>query len=129
MKSAIARNANGQCKLGYCYDHGMGTTKNELKAFEWYLKSAENGNIMAQKNLGYCYLNGSGTVKNEIKAFEWCLKSAEGGNAEAQNYVGKCYYDGALILIKQFIDIEKLQIMELKRQKRGDLSYDHSIII
>ncbi|CAB4444647.1 unnamed protein product [Rhizophagus irregularis] len=68
----------------------MEQTKNELKAFEWYLKSAENGCTMVknnaiagcitgQCNLGYCYMNGIGTDKNELKAFEWYLKSAEMG--------------------------------------------------
>ncbi|GBC09531.1 hypothetical protein RclHR1_08950009 [Rhizophagus clarus] len=102
MKSVIVGSANGQCKLGYCYDHGIGTKKNEIKAFEWYSKSAENGFALAQNNLeneskkfefytksanegcalgqcnlGFCYDFGIGTVTNKTNAFEWYLKSAE----------------------------------------------------
>src|ERR1043166_4628155 len=62
--------------LGYCYQFGIGTRKNEFKAFELYLKSAEGGNSCAQNNLGYCYQNGIGVIKNEGKAFKWYLKAA-----------------------------------------------------
>jgi TPR repeat protein len=37
--------------------HGIGTDKNETKAFEWYLQSVQNGNKLAQNNLSYLYLN------------------------------------------------------------------------
>ncbi|CAB4472922.1 unnamed protein product [Rhizophagus irregularis] len=57
--------------LGYCYQYGVGKKKDEFKAFEFYLKSAEGGNSDAQNNLGYCYQNGIGITKDEKKAFEW----------------------------------------------------------
>ena len=41
-----------------------------MKAFEWYLKSAENGDANGQNNFGYCYQNGIGTDKIETKVFE-----------------------------------------------------------
>ena len=74
--------------------NGIGTDKNETKAFEWYLKSAENGNAIAQNNLGDCYKNGIGTDKNETKAFEWYLKSAEDGNSDGQVNLAICYDNG-----------------------------------
>ncbi|RHZ88802.1 hypothetical protein Glove_21g166 [Diversispora epigaea] len=70
--------------LGYCYHNGIGTTKDEKKAFQWYLKSAEGGSSRGQYNLGYYYHNG----KDEKKAFQWYLKLSEGGNQKEKNNLG-----------------------------------------
>src|SRR6266542_2579841 len=77
--------------LGYCYQYGIGKKKDEFKAFEFYLKSAEGGNSGAQNNLGYCYQNGIGVTKDEEKAFEWYLKAANEGDSYAQYNLGVCY--------------------------------------
>ncbi|RHZ64401.1 hypothetical protein Glove_325g31 [Diversispora epigaea] len=87
-------NHGGQNNLGNCYRNGIGTVKDEGKAFHWYLKSAEGENHGGQYNLGYCYQNGIGTIKDKEKAFQWYLKSAEGGNHGGQNKLGTCYQDG-----------------------------------
>ena len=34
LKSAIAGCPNGQCSSGFYYENGIGTNKNETKAFE-----------------------------------------------------------------------------------------------
>ncbi|GES98862.1 Sel1 repeat family protein [Rhizophagus clarus] len=97
LKLAIANDAIAQDYLGYCYQFGKGISKNETKAFGWYLKSANAGfagYAEGQFNLGYCYENAIGTGKNETKAFEWYLRSAIAGNTKAQNRLGKCYIDG-----------------------------------
>ncbi|POG76326.1 uncharacterized protein OCT59_024742 [Rhizophagus irregularis] len=94
--------------------------KNEIKAFEWYTKSANAGYADGQCNLDD---HGVGIDKNKTKAFQWYMKSAisgsangqcklgycydhgigtekneikhlNGGIAEAQNYVAKCYFGG-----------------------------------
>ncbi|RHZ79963.1 hypothetical protein Glove_139g258 [Diversispora epigaea] len=87
-------NSNGQNNLGDCYRNGIGTTKDEEKAFQWYMKSAEGGNCSGQNNLGDCYRNGIGTTTDEEKAFQWFMKSAEGGNTNGQNNLGDCYRNG-----------------------------------
>src|SRR5437868_6109044 len=79
LKSAEDGDSNGQNNLGFCYLNGIGTARDENKAFEWYLKLAEGGNSNEQDNLGFCYKNGIGTDKDKKKAFKWYLKSAEGG--------------------------------------------------
>ncbi|UZO08334.1 uncharacterized protein OCT59_028592 [Rhizophagus irregularis] len=80
--------------LGYCYQYGVGKKKDEFKAFEFYLKSAEGGNSDAQNNLGYCYQNGIGITKDEKKAFEWYLKASNESNLHAQYNLGICYQNG-----------------------------------
>ena len=83
-----------QCKLGDCYQYGLGVTQDYNKAFGWYLKSANNGNAEGQNKLGYCYIKGFGTDKNSRKAFELFLKSANNGHAQSQNNLGNCYLNG-----------------------------------
>ncbi|RHZ80988.1 hypothetical protein Glove_130g136 [Diversispora epigaea] len=111
LKLAEGGDNDRQCNLGYCYQSGIETTKNEEKAFyllsngygvtkdeekafQWYLKSAEGENHAGQNNLGYCYRNGIGITKNDEKAFQWYLKSAEGGANKGQYNLGYCYRHG-----------------------------------
>lgn len=53
------------------------------KAFEEFLKSAEEGDDEAQFECGILLINGYGIDKNEQKAMEWFVKSAEQGNIHA----------------------------------------------
>ena len=87
-------NSKEQYRLAECYENGIGTEKDEEKAFEWYRKSAEQGNAEAQFKLAVCYDEGHGTSEDAGKAFEWYKKSAEQGNAEAQFKLAACYGEG-----------------------------------
>ncbi len=64
---------------------------NEVKAFEYYNKSAEKGYVNAQFQLGECYRLGIGIEKDETKAFEYYKKSAEKGYTYAQTCLGFSY--------------------------------------
>ena len=86
--------ADAQCNLGVCYEHGSGVEKDLAKAVEWYNKAAEQGEATAQCNLGVCYEHGMGAEKDLAKAVEWYNKAAEQGYARAQCYLGTCYYKG-----------------------------------
>ena len=44
--------------------------KDEIKAFEYYKQSIENGNLNAKFYLGYCYVNGIGTKVDKEKGLE-----------------------------------------------------------
>ncbi|RHZ78315.1 hypothetical protein Glove_166g17 [Diversispora epigaea] len=94
LEAYHGRDHDKQFKIGYCFQYGIGTAKNEKRAFRWYLKSAEGGNSYGQMLLGNCYQYGIGTVKDEEKAFRWYLKSAEGGNSDGQVILGNCYKNG-----------------------------------
>ncbi|RHZ44900.1 hypothetical protein Glove_707g76 [Diversispora epigaea] len=110
-------NSDGQNNLGYCYEKGIGTTKDEEKAFQWYLKSAEGGNLMGQYNLGHCYHDEIGTTKDEEKAFLWYMKSAKEGNSYGQHNLGYCYEKG----IGTTKDEEKAFKWYMKSAKGGNL--------
>lgn len=87
-------NSDAMTNLGYCYDKGIGCTKNQFTAFDLYLKSAMIGNINAMSNLGYSYRHGEGTDKNPNKAVEWLMKAANKGDASANVNLGFCYQTG-----------------------------------
>ncbi|KAF0543570.1 HCP-like protein [Gigaspora margarita] len=96
--AAEGGNVNALNELGYFYENGICTDKDDQKAFIYYLKSADGGNATAQNEIGYYFENGIGTDKDENKAFQYYLKSAEnaveGGSIEAQNSLGLCYQNG-----------------------------------
>ena len=49
LKAANNENYDlGQYYLARCYEFGIGTTVNKLKALEWYQKSSDNGNALAR---------------------------------------------------------------------------------
>ena len=64
--------------------NGNGVKKDEVKAFEWYKKSAEQEDSDAQNKLGLYYENGTGTEKDLEKAFYWYQKAAEKQKMEIQ---------------------------------------------
>jgi hypothetical protein len=79
---------------GLAYFKGSGVIKDDVKAVEYFSRSANAGNAMAQHDLAYMYSVGQGVEKNDQKAFEWMKKSAEQGNSIAQNDLGVMYGDG-----------------------------------
>ncbi|CAB4441757.1 unnamed protein product [Rhizophagus irregularis] len=68
--------------LATCYKSGDGIRKmnetnqqllreHQVKAFELYKKSAENGFVPSQRELAECYKDGIGTQKNRDEASKW----------------------------------------------------------
>lgn len=86
--------AQAQYRLGFKYYIGKGVQQNYIKAFEWYLKAANQGHFEAQNNLGELYEYGKGVEQDSAKAFIWYLKAAEQGDALAQSNVGTLYHRG-----------------------------------
>ncbi|RHZ66320.1 hypothetical protein Glove_308g35 [Diversispora epigaea] len=67
-----------------CY----GIDRNEVKAFEWYKKAAEN-DTYSQYKLGFCFYEGLGTKKDIVKAIYWFNKAKENGDTDANELLGK----------------------------------------
>ncbi|RIA79859.1 hypothetical protein C1645_701926, partial [Glomus cerebriforme] len=67
-KSANQDYLDAQFELGYCYDKGVGTEVNKIKAFKFYKMlyklAAEKEHNKTQNNLGILFSNGEGTEKN-----------------------------------------------------------------
>ncbi|MEA3285375.1 MAG: tetratricopeptide repeat protein [Synergistota bacterium] len=83
-----------QANIGAMYETGSGAVQDDLKAFEWYLKSAEQGYAVAQCALGRMYENGKGVSKDDDRAVKWYYKAAEQGDSNAQCRLGMMYENG-----------------------------------
>lgn len=94
LEKAQSGDAYAQYKLGDCYYHGHGVTKDYKEAVKWYRKAAEQGNVDAQNDLGFCYYHGQGVTKDCNEAVKWFRKAAEQGDAYAQHILADCYENG-----------------------------------
>ena len=72
----------------------MGVSKDYNRAFEWLLKSAEQGLKEGQYMAAQCYSFGDGVSRDHNRAFEWYLKSAEQGHKDGQYMAALGYEDG-----------------------------------
>ncbi|GBB89101.1 hypothetical protein RclHR1_01580002 [Rhizophagus clarus] len=110
--------------LGYCYQRGIATEKNEEKAFELYKISANKGHITSINDLGYCYQHGIGTEKNEIKAFEFYQEAAEKGYAESMYNLGYFYHNG---IGTEKNEIKAFELYE-KAAEKGNINAIHKLV-
>ena len=84
-------------RIGKMHCYGLGTQQDYEKAFEWFLKSAEEGNKFAQYSLGNLYYYGNGTDKDLSQAFQWYMKSAEQGQPYASYSIAQMYNKGEYV--------------------------------
>ena len=68
-----------QFYLGTMYEEGRGVDRDEIEAYEWYLRAASRGHVDAQTNLGIMYFSGTGVVQSYDKAYEWFSSAARAG--------------------------------------------------
>lgn len=114
IEIADSFDTNHAHKVGYMYEHGLGTAANVDKAIEWYKKAADFGNIHAQNDLALLYLKG-GDYDNAAYHY---LNAEKDGNLSpmSQNNLGWLYYNG-LGVPK---DLEKAKNNWREATKRGD---------
>ena len=102
MTTAIAaytKAAQGQCapalvNLGYAYDKGLGVTKDNAKAVEYYRQAAEMGNPVALYNLGRKYFTGTNGLPLDWTAAQRYLEQAsEEGLLSAQHLLAQLHHD------------------------------------
>ena len=93
-KAAEQGHAEGQFRLGFCYDCGLGVAEDQSKEVYWFRKAAEQGHAEGQFRLGLDYYYGSGVAEDQSKAVYWFRKSAEQGFLSAEYQLGECYENG-----------------------------------
>ncbi len=113
---------------------GVGTiAKDSKKAFECFLKAAENGDAVAQYFLSSCYRDGLGVPKNEDKAREWLKKSADNGLEDAVGEYGylllqegnpeaRKYIDAAVALDSEMAFVAQ-GLLSMKEEKKEEATY------
>ncbi len=65
------------------YGKGVGVTRDDVEAYNWYHKAAELGHPNAQFNLGVIYAKGRGIDKNLDEAKKWYQQAAAQGDEGA----------------------------------------------
>ena len=86
-----------QYRIGKMHCYGLGTEQNYEKAFEWFLKSAQEGNKFSQYSLANLYYYGNGAEKNLKEAFGWYMRSAKQGQPYASYAVAQMYSKGEYV--------------------------------
>lgn len=99
-KAAEAGVAVAQSKLAMCYRRGKGVKKDVHEAYQWCLKSADQGDPYAFCQLGDFYrtslaeLNPMVGGANDATAFSWYRKAADKNYSVGQRLVGVCFMSG-----------------------------------
>lgn len=98
----IKRAADHECErayelLGLLYLKGIGTTLDEVEAFNWYFKAAhrENPSPASLRTLGILYQDGIGIKQSSDSAFLWLHKAAEKNDRSAQYLTAIMFLKGA----------------------------------
>lgn len=81
---AQAGNAEAEELIGVMYAMGLGVERDDVRAFEWYLRSSLKGHPGAQSGLGWYYEVGRGIEGVDlVRAYLWYGLSAIGGDPDA----------------------------------------------
>ncbi len=82
--AARSGNAEAEELIGVMYALGLGVEKDEVRAFEWYLRAAMKGHPGAQSGVGWYYEVGIGLPSPDlVRAYVWYVLSAIGGDPDA----------------------------------------------
>ncbi len=83
-----------QAALAEKYAAGTDVPKDEVLAFKWFLKAAEQGDVASQYEVGTMYEEGIGMQKDLALAMKFYQLAAEQGFAKAQYAVAEAYWWG-----------------------------------
>ncbi|MBD3679644.1 MAG: sel1 repeat family protein [Rhodobacteraceae bacterium] len=84
LPAAQAGNAEAEELIGVMYASGLGVERDDVRAFEWYLRSAMKGHAGAQSGVGWYYEVGRGMPAPDLtRAYMWYVLSAIGGDPDA----------------------------------------------
>lgn len=118
---------DGYAPLGYLYFNGLGTEKDQKKAFDIYRYDInENRGIsawglsMSQYYIAFCYMNGQGTAKDTAAARRMFKAAADNGYIEANYRYAKMVYKPVGTDMNAFFTARKY--MKAAYDKRGKLS-------
>ncbi len=66
-------------------DEKNGLARDEVQAFEWFLKAADHGSLPAQAKLGALYWGGRGVHKDMSQAYFWTVLARARGDKESKD--------------------------------------------
>jgi len=81
---ARSGNADAEELIGVMYALGLGVEKDDIRAFDWYLRASLKGHAGAQSGIGWYYEVGRGMPEPDlVRAYLWYALSAIGGDVDA----------------------------------------------
>lgn len=81
---ARSGNADAEELIGVMYAMGLGVVRDDVRAFDWYLRAAMKGHPGAQSGVGWYYEIGRGLpAPDPVRAYLWYALSAIGGDPDA----------------------------------------------
>ena len=84
LPAARSGNAEAEEWIGVMYALGLGGERDDVRAFEWYLRAAMKGHPGAQSGVGWYYEVGRGMPEPDlVRAYMWYVLSAIGGDPDA----------------------------------------------
>ena len=84
LPAARSGNAEAEELIGVMYAMGLGVKRDDIRAFEWYLRASLKGHPGAQSGIGWYYEVGRGLPAPDlVRAYTWYVLSAIGGDPDA----------------------------------------------
>jgi len=80
LPAARSGNAEAEELIGVMYATGLGVVRDDMRAFDWYLRASMKGHAGAQSGIGWYYEVGRGMPAPDlVRAYTWYVLSAIGG--------------------------------------------------
>jgi len=84
LPAARSGNAEAEELIGVMYAMGLGVPRDDMRAFDWYLRASLKGHPGAQSGIGWYYEVGRGLPAPDlVRAYTWYVLSAIGGDPDA----------------------------------------------
>ncbi|MGI9365959.1 MAG: tetratricopeptide repeat protein [Rhizobiaceae bacterium] len=84
LPAARSGNADAEELIGVMYAMGLGVERDDVRAFDWYLRASMKGHPGAQSGVGWYYEVGRGMPSPDlVRAYTWYVLSAIGGDPDA----------------------------------------------
>ena len=84
LPAARSGNADAEELIGIMYAMGLGVERDDIRAFDWYLRASMKGHPGAQSGVGWYYEIGRGMPAPDlVRAYTWYVLSAIGGDPDA----------------------------------------------
>ena len=80
--------------LGLFYYHGTGYKRNDIKAFNWFSKGADQGDLDCLCYLGVICVEGNFDAESYEKGIDMIRESAEKGSLYGQRFLAESYLKG-----------------------------------
>lgn len=95
LKGAEKRDPACMGSLAWCFQHGIGTEKNDDLCLKYYKSSCSGGYARSYESSGYCYYYGIGTAIDPVEAAKLYRMGSEAGDEHALVSYADCLLYGS----------------------------------